>query len=118
MRDRLYFGNILALIADQNGQGRFQNTTDDKCSVYKQGRRHVFACPVGEYTFDYFLDTGQHGFSRHTPTGTDILPAGWDGLTHGKQMEFVSNLYEYCRRNRMTDASLEEFVESLTKRPI
>lgn len=118
MRDRLFFGNVLALIADQNNQGRFQNTRSDRCSVIKQHRRNVFACPVGDYTFEYYLDDGQHGFVRRVPTGVDIIPAGWDGLTNARQMEFVSNLYDFFRINGMTNASLDEFVHDLLKRPI
>lgn len=121
MKNRIFFGKVLAEIADQNSQGRFQNTaeTGGSCMVYEEKRQPIFSCKAGDYFFRYSLNNGQHLFSRPSQSfGEEYLTAGWDGLTHGEQMAFISDLYDFMYSNRMTDASLGEFVEYLSKSPV
>jgi hypothetical protein len=115
---RLYFGNILAMIAEQNIQGRFQNTHPTECQVYKLHRKDIFSCPTNGFMFEYDLSNGQHVFTHKTTAGDEILQADWDGLTRGKQMELISNLYTFFLRNRMTDASMDEFLSIISHSPI
>lgn len=121
MKNRIFFGKVLAEISDQNNQGRFQNTIDTggSCMVYEEKRQPFFSCKAGDYFFRYSLSTGQHLFSRPSPAfGEEQLSAGWDGLTHGEQMSFISDLYNFMYSNRMTDATLAEFVDDLSKSPV
>jgi hypothetical protein len=118
MNHGIYFGNILAEIAAQHSQGRVQNIEQTECQVYTEKRRHVFSCRAGHGFFEYCLESGENVFTKDTSSRPEILAAGWDGLTHSQQMDFVAELHLFMRKNHMTDSTMGEFVRDLSKPPI
>lgn len=115
---RVYFGKVIAEIALQNGQGRFFNTRPAGRVRVTQGRRNdVLVIDGGSYEFEYDLGTDQYEFHRRTRHGTEPLYEGWDGLSNGQQMSFLSELYGFMNQNDMAGGSFDQFIGDMAVAP-
>jgi hypothetical protein len=117
MIDNIYFGKLIAELFDQNEQGRFFDTSSTlDAEVYEQRRHQIFEVRFGHFSFTYDLSTGHYEFvdMENSNVLPKLVTQGWDGLTKSQKLAFISTIYDFLYKNRMTDAALEEFIRYLS----